>query len=59
MTDALGHALDDLVIANRILHSEGVVDAYGHISIRHPEDPSRYFLSRSLSPNLEIGRAHV
>ena len=52
MTEALGHALDDLVIANRILHSEGVVDAYGHISIRHPEDPTRYFLSRSLSPNL-------
>ena len=52
MTDALGHALDDLVIANRILHSEGVVDAYGHISIRHPEHPNRYVLSRSLSPNL-------
>lgn len=52
MTEAVGHALDDLVIANRILHSEGVVDAYGHISVRHPEDPSRYFLSRSLAPNL-------
>ncbi|HXM07243.1 MAG TPA: class II aldolase/adducin family protein, partial [Candidatus Acidoferrum sp.] len=52
MTDALGHALDDLVIANRILHSEGVVDAYGHISVRHPENPHRYILSRSLSPNL-------
>jgi ribulose-5-phosphate 4-epimerase/fuculose-1-phosphate aldolase len=49
---AVDHALDDLVIANRILHSEGVVDAYGHISTRHPDNPNRYFLSRSLSPNL-------
>lgn len=52
MNDTLGHALDDLVIANRILHSEGVVDAYGHISVRHPGDSNRYFLSRSLAPNL-------
>ena len=52
MNDAIKHALDDLVIANRILHSEQIVDAYGHISIRHPEDPQRYYLSRSLAPNL-------
>ena len=45
MTEALGHALDDLVIANRILRSEGVVDAYCQISVRHPENPSRYFSS--------------
>jgi ribulose-5-phosphate 4-epimerase/fuculose-1-phosphate aldolase len=40
----------DLVIANRILANEGVVDAYGHISVRHPERSDRFFLSGSRSP---------
>ncbi len=44
--------LRDLVIANRILANEGVVDAYGHISVRHPERPDRFFLSGSRSPEL-------
>jgi ribulose-5-phosphate 4-epimerase/fuculose-1-phosphate aldolase len=42
----------DLAIANRILAREDVVDAFGHVSIRHPERPDRYFLSRSRSPGL-------
>jgi HCOMODA/2-hydroxy-3-carboxy-muconic semialdehyde decarboxylase len=42
--------LRDLVIGNRVLSNEGVVDAYGHISARSPEDPERFFLSRSLAP---------
>ena len=42
----------DVVIANRILAHNKVLDAYGHVSIRHPEQPDRYFLSRSLSPGL-------
>lgn len=42
----------DLVIANRILAHEGVVDAYGHVSARHPLDPKKYLLSRSRSPEL-------
>src|SRR5207244_5571595 len=44
-------ALDDLVIANRILATENVVDAYGHVSVRHPRDPRRFFLARSLTPD--------
>ena len=43
---------DELVTANRILAHQGVVDAYGHISMRHPHDPKRFLLSRSLSPEL-------
>ena len=43
---------NDLVVANRILANENVVDAYGHVSIRHPEDPKRFFLARSLAPEL-------
>ena len=44
--------LRDLVTANRVLAHEGVVDAYGHISVRHPERSDRFFLSGSRSPEL-------
>jgi HCOMODA/2-hydroxy-3-carboxy-muconic semialdehyde decarboxylase len=43
---------NDIVVANRILAHENVVDAYGHVSLRHPEDPKRFFLARSLAPDL-------
>ncbi len=46
----LERAIRDLVIANRILAREDVVDAYGHVSVRHPTKPDHYLLSRSLSP---------
>jgi len=42
--------IDDLVVANRILADQGVLDGYGHVSMRHPRAPDRYLLSRSLSP---------
>lgn len=48
----LKRLLLDLVIANRILANENVVDAYGHVSFRSPNNPERYFLSRSRSPEL-------
>src|SRR5207237_5400322 len=48
--DDLERSIGDLVIANRILAKEDVVDAYGHVSIRHPLKPDHYLLSRSLSP---------
>lgn len=44
------HALTQLVLANRILARENVIDDFGHVSIRHPLDPERYFISRSRSP---------
>ena len=44
--------IEDLVAANRILAQEGVLDAYGHVSMRHPGNPNRYLLSRSLAPIL-------
>ena len=42
--------IDDLVAANRILADQGVLDAYGHVSIRHPNNPNRYLISRAMSP---------
>src|ERR1700720_962725 len=47
--------IQDLVIANRILAKEDVVDAYGHVSVRHPEDPSCFLIARSLAPELVTG----
>jgi HCOMODA/2-hydroxy-3-carboxy-muconic semialdehyde decarboxylase len=42
--------LDDLVAANRILAEHGVIDAYGHVSIRSPDDPNRVFIARAIAP---------
>jgi ribulose-5-phosphate 4-epimerase/fuculose-1-phosphate aldolase len=42
--------IEDLVAANRILADQGVLDAYGHVSIRHPGNPDRYVISRAMSP---------
>jgi ribulose-5-phosphate 4-epimerase/fuculose-1-phosphate aldolase len=52
---ASGGAVDaaliaDLVAAHRILADQGVLDAYGHVSIRHPGNPNRYLISRAMSP---------
>jgi ribulose-5-phosphate 4-epimerase/fuculose-1-phosphate aldolase len=49
---AEGSALQELVIANRILAHEGVLDAFGHVSIRHPDNPDHYLIARSLGPEL-------
>jgi ribulose-5-phosphate 4-epimerase/fuculose-1-phosphate aldolase len=43
---------EDLVAANRILVNEGVLDAYGHVSLRHPANPDRYLMGRNLAPAL-------
>lgn len=50
ITDAGRRLFDDLVIANHILAEQGVVDAFGHISVRHPERPDRYVMSCSCAP---------
>lgn len=47
---ALAQALDELVTANHILAREGVVDAFGHVSIRHPEFADRFILARARAP---------
>jgi ribulose-5-phosphate 4-epimerase/fuculose-1-phosphate aldolase len=44
--------ITELVIANRILATEEVVDAYGHVSVRNPEASDRFFLAHSKSPSL-------
>jgi HCOMODA/2-hydroxy-3-carboxy-muconic semialdehyde decarboxylase len=46
------NVLDDLVAAYRILAEHRVIDAYGHVSMRSPDNPQRYFLARSLAPEV-------
>ncbi len=44
--------IEDLVAASRILAQHGVLDAWGHVSMRHPKNPERYLLSRARAPAL-------
>ena len=44
--------LGDLIVANRILFAHRVVDAFGHVSVRHDKDPSRFLLARNMAPGL-------
>lgn len=43
---------NDLVLANRILSNEGVLDAFGHVSARHPTAPERFLISHTRAPEL-------
>lgn len=44
--------VDDLVVANRILANEGILDGLGHVSVRHDQRPDRFLLARDLAPAL-------
>lgn len=49
---SLADARRELALANNIVANEGVLDAFGHVSMRHPDNPNRYLLSRSRAPQL-------
>jgi HCOMODA/2-hydroxy-3-carboxy-muconic semialdehyde decarboxylase len=44
--------IEDLAAASRILAAQGVVDGFGHVSMRHPQAPDRYLMARSIAPAL-------
>src|SRR3954464_4250214 len=44
--------LQDLVTANHILYDQGVLDAFGHVSVRHDKHPDRFLLARNMAPGL-------
>ncbi len=46
MPDAPDAPIDDLVVAGHVLAAEGVIDSFGHVSIRHPGDAGRFFMPR-------------
>ena len=47
----LASEIEDLVLANHILHAQGVLDSYGHVSFRSPERPDRFFMARAMAPS--------
>jgi ribulose-5-phosphate 4-epimerase/fuculose-1-phosphate aldolase len=52
MPDQFAALRHELAVANRILAHEGIIDAFGHISIRSPKNPNRYFISRHRAAEL-------
>ncbi len=50
--DAVAAIKEELVIANKVLLQHGIVDAFGHVSARHPLHPDRFLMSRRLAPGL-------
>src|SRR5579871_5583049 len=52
MPESVADVQRDLVIANRLLAREGILDAFGHVSVRHPEDPRRFIMSWARAPEL-------
>jgi len=44
--------IEDLVLANRILADQNILDDFGHVSVRHPTNSGRYLMSRSIAPAL-------
>src|SRR5689334_14882494 len=52
VVNTLLEARNELALANRIVANEGIIDAFGHVSMRHPENPNHYLLSRSRAPEL-------
>lgn len=52
MSSSNSALIDDLVSGNHILVHEGVLDGFGHISVRHPTDASLFYIARSMAPAL-------
>ena len=48
----IAELLHELIVATRIMANEKVLDAFGHVSVRHPGDPKRYFIPRHRAPEL-------
>ena len=51
-SETVASLIRELVDANHILFDQGVVDGFGHVSVRHPDRPDRFLLSRSMAPAL-------
>ena len=48
----IAELLHELIVSTRIMANEKVLDAFGHVSVRHPGDPKRYFIPRHRAPEL-------
>jgi ribulose-5-phosphate 4-epimerase/fuculose-1-phosphate aldolase len=52
MAESIDEARRNLVIANRVLALEGILDAFGHVSVRHPDHSDRFVMSWARAPEL-------
>jgi len=52
MAENLAELLHELIVATRILANQNVLDAFGHVSVRHPGNPKHFFISRHQAPEL-------
>lgn len=50
MTPADNELIDGLVVANRILADQGILDGFGHVSVRSRADPGHFLMSRARAP---------
>lgn len=58
-THSLDSILDKLITANHILHYHGIIDAYGHLSVRNPTNPTSFLISKDLAPALVSRREDI
>jgi ribulose-5-phosphate 4-epimerase/fuculose-1-phosphate aldolase len=52
LPDSDAQRLEDLVLASRILFNEGVLDSFGHVSVRSRDNPAHFFMPRAMPPAL-------
>ena len=55
-SEVVTSTIRELVDANHILFDQGVVDGFGHVSVRHPDRNDRFLLARSMAPALVTER---
>ena len=56
--EGIQSVVDELVAANRILYRHGIVDAFGHVSARHPLNPDRFLIAVNIAP-ARVTAAHI
>ena len=57
-TTLIAAQIDDLVDANHILFHQGIVDAFGHVSVRSAANPARFLMARNIAPG-NVGAADI
>jgi 3-hydroxy-2-methylpyridine-4,5-dicarboxylate 4-decarboxylase len=59
VVETASQAIEQLVMANRIIANEGIVDALGHISLRNPENPNTFFIARGGLAPIEVTKDDI
>src|ERR1700676_528220 len=57
-TDSNEARIEDLITASHILANEGILDSFGHATVRSATDPGHFFMPRAMPPAL-VSRADI